>query len=284
MTPSELSPSLSCLYETLLQVGRFLPVAGEDLPGLFARVTDHLATSLELPLVWIGRVPPGRTDVEILAASGPARELILGQPPVIDPERPEGRGLSGRALASGDIRTVEDFLEDPAFSYWKNDLLKWGIRSGLADSSPLGDGSILLLQMFRKTPGSFSGEMIRLLSGLLEDLVSFVDRQALEREGQRHSEYREVIREAQKAFWGASTPDSYFDSLVRIIVAQIGATGATVSSIEGEKMTVLAQAGVTPSPIPRENRKRSSPPLFPRDSSSRFPSCSGLPGEKTHRS
>jgi PAS domain S-box-containing protein len=87
-----------------------------------------------------------------------------------DTER--GRGPAGKAIRSGEIICVQDFITDPQMSPWRESALQRGYRSGIA--LPLKDENANVfgvLLIYSTEINSFTPDEIRLLEELAGDLA-----------------------------------------------------------------------------------------------------------------
>jgi PAS domain S-box-containing protein len=87
-----------------------------------------------------------------------------------DTER--GRGPTGKAIRSGEISYVQDFITDPQMAPWRKSALQHGYRSSIA--LPLKDENLKVfgvLQIYSSEPNAITPDEIRLLEELASDLA-----------------------------------------------------------------------------------------------------------------
>ena len=76
------------------------PAADYDRRKALFEVAATLASTMDLPLVWIGRHEPGQSTLELVAA-GTAVEYVTALRLSDDPREPVGRGPAGAAMREG---------------------------------------------------------------------------------------------------------------------------------------------------------------------------------------
>lgn len=126
---------------------------------------------------------PDTGDLCVAGAAGAGTEQMRKALISVDPDRPEGHGLSGIAFRSGEPCVANDFLKDPRTSHWHEGGRSVGLRSAasvpiLRDGRPVG--VLYLCAAERRT---FDEEIVALLQRMTENLAFAL--QALEHEADR---------------------------------------------------------------------------------------------------
>ena len=221
--PDEISAYLSRLH---LEMVHFLRDSGDRESGeLFQSLADNLSFFLGYPLVWIGLIPPGETDLRFLAIGGEKRETLTGTRISIDPGLPEGRGLVGECATLGGPREGDLLSSDPRFFPWRERFKKAGVESSMVDQYLTPRGERLFLALYRKTPGAFPKGIADLTSGLVRDLAAFLVHSQLRREREQLEFSRKALRELQNEMLSMDSSRMMFDRAVQIIARNTGLSG-----------------------------------------------------------
>ncbi len=221
--PDEISAYLSRLH---LEVVHFLRDSDERESGeLFQSLADNLSFFLGYPLVWIGLIPPGETNLRFLAIGGEKRETLTGTRISIDPTLPEGRGLVGECSTLGGPREGDLLSSDPRFFPWRERFKKAGVESSLVDQYVTTRGERVFLALYRKNTGPFPKGIADLTSGLVRDLAAFLVQSRLRREREQLEFTRKAIRGLQNELLSIESPRMMFDRAVQIIARNTGLLG-----------------------------------------------------------
>jgi len=82
-----------------------------------------------------------------------------------------GRGPTGMAIRTGKPAVVDDIRTDPRYAPWRAEVAKRGYRSSAALPLVVGDAAIGALNVYSEFPNAFSGEEVRLLMELANNLA-----------------------------------------------------------------------------------------------------------------
>ncbi|OGA31937.1 MAG: hypothetical protein A3F75_09880 [Betaproteobacteria bacterium RIFCSPLOWO2_12_FULL_64_23] len=124
-----------------------------------------------------------------------------------DTER--GRGPTGTAIRTGQVRYVSDTLADLSFAPWRERALRHGFRSVLALPLRNGHGCIGALNIHAAGPDAFDAEEIELLEELAGDIAYGID--ALRTRAQRERG-EQALRESEELFrqMATNTPEIFW--------------------------------------------------------------------------
>ncbi|WP_018321523.1 GAF domain-containing protein [Bradyrhizobium sp. WSM2793] len=116
-------------------------------------------------------------QLEIVASAGPSSNTTRNVRLSIDPERPEGRGMSGTAFRTRQPCISNDYLNDDRVSAFHAVVRGDGARSGAAFPLIVHDQAVGVMIYMSTEPATFTAEFVELLQRLADN-VSF----AMERE------------------------------------------------------------------------------------------------------
>jgi diguanylate cyclase (GGDEF)-like protein len=245
----ETQKSQEQFYRSLLAMGRILRDGLEDaVDTVFQRVAEQLAGDLELPVVWIGRLTPGTTWVQVVATAGAAREYTEGLRISILADIPEGQGPGGRVLRSGGGVIAGDVVHAPDFAPWRERAIRFALGGNMTAAATVGDGDQVILGLFHHIGAAFSEATAPLMAGLVQDLAAFLRQQATAKDYIRLQSYQAAAIAAQQELLRQKTPQAMYQRLVDIVVARTAAIGAYIVTPEadGEGLGIVAMAADDP--------------------------------------
>lgn len=114
----------------------------------------------------------GSDQLEIVAAAGPSAATTRNVRLSIDPERPEGRGMSGTAFRTRQPCISNDYLNDDRVRAFHAVVRGDGARSGAAFPLVVHEQAVGVMIYMSTEPGTFTDEFVELLKRLAEN-VSF---------------------------------------------------------------------------------------------------------------
>ncbi|WP_375305828.1 GAF domain-containing protein [Bradyrhizobium sp. A11] len=111
-------------------------------------------------------------QLEIVASAGPSADTTRNVRLSIDPERPEGRGMSGTAFRTRQPCISNDYLNDDRVRAFHAVVRSDGARSGAAFPLIVHDQAVGVMIYMSTEPGTFTAEFVELLQRLADN-VSF---------------------------------------------------------------------------------------------------------------
>jgi len=111
-------------------------------------------------------------QLEIVASAGPSSDTTRNVRLSIDPERPEGRGMSGTAFRTRQPCISNDYLSDQRVSAFHAIVRGDGARSGAAFPLIVHDQAVGVMIYMSTEPAAFTDEFVELLQRLADN-VSF---------------------------------------------------------------------------------------------------------------
>ncbi|WP_027573551.1 GAF domain-containing protein [Bradyrhizobium sp. WSM1743] len=114
----------------------------------------------------------GTDQLEIVAAAGPSADTTRNVRLSIDPERPEGRGMSGTAFRTRQPCISNDYLNDDRVRVFHAIVRGDGARSGAAFPLIAHDQAVGVMIYMSTEPATFTPEFVELLQRLADN-VSF---------------------------------------------------------------------------------------------------------------
>ena len=167
-------------YVAMSEANRlFAQVGDAPLEAILARLAGILVEPLQMPLTWIGLLPPDECQVHILAAAGPAAAYIEDLHISVDPNLPEGQGPASSALRKGEMEIL-DGIQDPRFAPWRERALAFGLGGSANMPFRTSDGRRGIIVLYRGTDEAFPEGTGDLLARLAQDLSDFLDRREVQ--------------------------------------------------------------------------------------------------------
>jgi diguanylate cyclase (GGDEF)-like protein len=195
-------------------------------------IAGILASTMDLPLVWVGRREPGHSAVEVLAASGPAAAYAAALRLSTDESAPGGRGPVAMVLRQEQARATP--VDAPEFAPWRDAARRHGFGSCIVAASRTRDDGQLVLAAYSRDDGpSLSGELLDWAQRLADELSRFWDHQVLLERSMRMSRYRDAQRTIQRALLEQPDPESVYRTLARALADIAGAAAVDVFAADG---------------------------------------------------
>ncbi len=200
---------------------------GYDRRLALTRVAETLSSTMDLPLVWIGRVEPGDPRVDVFASAGSAVTYATALNLSMDITDPGGRGPTAIALRSGQARvTAVDAAE---FSPWRDAATAYGFGWHIVAAAHTGDGGSLALSAYAQAGELPLGdELLDWAQRLADEMVRFWDHQTLLEHDLRMSRYRDAQRSIQRALMDQPDPAAVYHTLANALVEIAGALAVDV--------------------------------------------------------
>ncbi|MDA3912756.1 GAF domain-containing protein [Oleiagrimonas sp.] len=230
--------------------------SGRDRVHAMAEVARVLASTMQLPLVWIGRVAPGLDDIDVIAVSGRAAAYTesLRQTPVGGQPRHAGP----LRLALRDRQPRFAVIEAPEFAPWRVRAQRFGLVAIIAAATHTKDGGRLTLAAYPEDASwADDHDFTDWAQRLVVELARFWDDQALLERTQRINRYRDAQRRIQRALLEQPYPEAVYRSLANALVDVAGAAAVSVFAVDGQEPLLrrVALAG------PHADAMRALPPL-----------------------
>ncbi|TAL89076.1 MAG: diguanylate cyclase, partial [Rhodanobacter sp.] len=195
-------------------------------------VSRILASTMDLPLVWIGRRAPGLAQVDVLAVAGSAAAYASTLRLSNDEREPGGSGPIGIVLREGRARvtpvTAHEFLP------WREAACQYGFGASIVAASRTHDDGQLVLATYSRDRGPALGEeLLDWVQRLVDELSRFWDHQALLERSRRMSRYRDAQRTIQRALLEQPDPQAVYETLARALAGVAGAAAVDVFAAGG---------------------------------------------------
>jgi len=173
---------LGNLYAALSQTNKAITRLWEP-QRLFEEVCRIVVEYGPIDMAGILMLEPQSQEVRPVATAGRAHRYLHGVRVSTDPAVPEGRGLAGTALRTGQHIVCNDYTLDPRTMPWRAALREAGLRS-LANFPLRRNGSVVgLLLLSSSELGFFDQELVELLLEMSANISFALD--AMDRETQR---------------------------------------------------------------------------------------------------
>ncbi|MGY4629410.1 bifunctional diguanylate cyclase/phosphodiesterase [Bradyrhizobium sp. USDA 4486] len=139
---------------------------------LFDLVCVAASNGAKFTSTTIALARPDSDQLEIVAAAGPSANTTRNVRLSIDPERPEGRGMSGTAFRTRQPCISNDYLNDDRVRAFHAIVRGDGARSGAAFPLIAHDQAVGVMIYMSTEPATFTSEFVELLQRLADN-VSF---------------------------------------------------------------------------------------------------------------
>jgi diguanylate cyclase (GGDEF)-like protein/PAS domain S-box-containing protein len=195
-------------YAALSEVNNAI-IHAQDRSQLFAEVCKAVVEHGRLQFVRIAMLNPSNQQVRTVAHSGGDHGLLARLYFSMDPNVPEGRAPSARALREGRHFICNDVADDTSGILGRELLLAAGLRSVATFPLPVGGVPTGALHLCATEPGFFDDELVNLIDELAQN-VSFAlnnfQREAARRGAEkalRESEqrFRDIAQAAGEYMW-----------------------------------------------------------------------------------
>ncbi len=229
-------------YQSVAETLTLLHAApGYDRRLALLEVARTLASTMDLPLVWIGRQELGRHLLDITAA-GQASEFASSLRISDDPRDPSGCGPAGIVLRDGRARLTP--VDAAEYAPWQEAARRFGLGSIIVAASGTKDGGQLLLAVYSREGGPvLTEELLEWAQRLAHELARFWDDQTLCERNQRLSLYRDAHRTIQRAMLNQPHPDGIYGILAQTLVEVAQAAAVVVYLPERGSLCPCARAG-----------------------------------------
>ncbi len=215
-------------YQSVAETLSLLRAApGSDRQLTLLRVSEILAVTMDLPLVWIGRREPDLTEVTVLAAAGPAKNYASTLRLSNDQREPEGSGPVGIVLREESARVM--LVAAAAFAPWQKRARRYELGACIVAASRTHDQGQLVLATYSRAGGPALGEeLLDWAQRLVDELSRFWDHQVLLERSHRMSRYRDAQRTIQRALLEQPDPEAVYRTLARALAEIAGAAAVDV--------------------------------------------------------
>ncbi|CAM5431909.1 diguanylate cyclase domain-containing protein [Rhodanobacter lindaniclasticus] len=238
------------------------PAADYDRRRALLEVATTLVSTMDLPLVWIGRRELGQSTLDLIAA-GTAAEYASVWPISDDPREPGGRGPAGVALREGRPQLAS--VDAPDDADWHAGARTYGLDSVIVAASGTADGGQLALAAYSRRGGpALTDELLDWAQRLADELARFWDDQAQLERSLRLSRFRDAHRTIQRALLAHPEPAAVYMTLANALVKDAAASAVIVYAPEGDLLRRVVGAGPLVgllASLPEPPRHADEPPL-----------------------
>ena len=233
-------------YQSVAETLTLLHTApGYDRRLAMIEITRILSSTIDLPLVWIGRREPDRLDIEMIAAAGPAADYMSNLRLSTDENEPGGQGPLGIAYRQGGARVTA--TDDPVFAMWREAAMLRHFGSVIVAVSGTRDGGQISLTAYARDDGpALNDELLDWAQRLAEELARFWDHQGLLERNMRMNRYRDAQRTIQRALLDQPDPDAVYRTLAHALAEIAGAAAVDIYAAEEGNETLQRVALVGP--------------------------------------
>lgn len=217
------------------------PAADYDRRQAMSEVASTLASTMDLPLVWIGRRELGQSSLDLQAA-GTAAACVAALQISDDPRNPDGRGPTGMALREGRPRLAS--VDDVEYPGWRELARRYGLDSLIVAASGTADGGQIALAAYSRVGGAaLTDELLDWAQRLADELARFWDDQAQLERNLRLSRYRDAHRTIQRELLDHPEPAAIYLTLANTLVNDAAASAVIVYVPKGEILRRVVEVG-----------------------------------------
>ncbi|OYV72478.1 MAG: hypothetical protein B7Z70_14785, partial [Acidithiobacillus ferrivorans] len=232
-------------YQLLVETLQMLRDRETEPPEqIFQSLVDSLAAISGMPLVWIGQLREGESQVQVVAAGGEARAYTRDLSISADPRLPEGQGPWGKSLRT--LRPV--IFNDLAvvdFAPWREQAARFGLGGNALMVVPTRLGQWVSIAFYRHVGRSFPAEVGGLVERIARELAAFLERREVADDLLRLRRYQQAQREIQRELLDQPDPLALYRLLAQRLVEHTDALGAYVAvpDMDSEWLSMAAVAG-----------------------------------------
>lgn len=148
-----------------------------SLGSLMQDICESIAQENAYPLAWIAKkIDNTDKDIELIAASGSARDFLDDVDVSWDDEEKNGLGPTGVSIRTGKIQVIENISEDLAYSHWKKNALKYNLHSCISVPIQIEDAIYGTLNVYSSKIDAFDNEILSVFKGLAEHIAIGISR------------------------------------------------------------------------------------------------------------
>lgn len=197
---------LNRLYDVLSQVNQAV-VRASDETEFLTHICQIITERGQFELAWIGQVDPETRVIGPVAAAGIAKDYANRVNAMAD-DIPEGQGPTGRCVRDNKSYIINDYLNDPATSLWRQRSAPYAF-GGVAAFPILVDGATWgVLTVYSANVGCFGDKEVKVLEEAAGDIGFALSN--IEKEVQRKNTEEKIKRSANE--W-RTTFDSIRDKI-----------------------------------------------------------------------
>ena len=241
--------------------------SGEDRRLVMAEVARTLTSTIDLPLVWIGRREANQSRIEIVAAAGTAKSYTSSLKLSSDENDPGGQGPLGRLYRQGGAHNLS--IDDSSFAPWHERAVRYGFGSLISAVCSTREGGQISLSFYASAHGpSLNAELVEWAQRLVNELARFWNDHALLERNQRLARYRDAQRAIQQTLLNQPGPEAVYNTLVQELaeVAGAAAVGVRLVSDATDDLSWAALAGAMSAAmrrLPTPQKNASGPRVVP---------------------
>ena len=217
---------------------------GYDRKLALTRVAEMLSSIMELPLVWIGRVDPDSTRIDVYAVAGPEADYTSHLHLSLKEDGDGGQGPTAAAIREARARVT--CVDAPEFAWWRNSAQSHDLGWHIVAATSTNDGGRLTVSAYAR-PGTLQlgAELLDWAQRLVDQMGRFWDHQVLLEREIRLRRYRDAQRAIQRALLEQPDPAAVYQTLARALVEVAGAAAVDVLAVDedGRMLRRVALAG-----------------------------------------
>ncbi len=159
---------LNQLYDLLSRANAAI-VRTADPEQLTRQVCEIAVEVAGFRLAWMSEAN-AEGELRAKAVAGPAAAIVDAAPLTLDPDAPSGRGPTADAIRGGTPVVANDYLSDASTTVWHEAARRHGLESLASFPIPGPEGPRGAFAVGAGQKGYFDDEIVKLLSGLAEDV------------------------------------------------------------------------------------------------------------------
>ena len=165
---------LSNLYAALSECNQAIVRCG-SVSELFPEICRDVVVHGGMRMAWIGLLDPADGKVRPAASFGEGLGYLDNLEISIDADDPRGRGTTGTAIREGRPVWNQDFLNNPHSAPWREQAIRFGLRSSAALPIRRNDAVIGAFILYAGEVDAFDADARKLLEEMATDISYALD-------------------------------------------------------------------------------------------------------------
>lgn len=195
---------------------------------LFQKTCEYLVNHTESSGAYFAMIGRTSSEIFVLASAGIPDTFFQGLKLSIDPEKPGGNGLVGRASRAGKPVHANDSLNDPRFEELHGLLRDSNIRSGIGIPLLVENRCRGVLVLVSETVEHYSAVLLKLLEQMAEILAVGLDRAEQREHRARYQTLYTIQSEVNKLVAQAPELQDLYQETCRIVAKTSGLVWADI--------------------------------------------------------
>lgn len=173
---SQMSEYLNNLCSGINSIHAMISNLLKERDRIFEQVCSIAVEMGGFKLAWVGIIDPKTLWVKPVAKAGDMKHYIDQIVVSVNPDLPEGQGMSGQAIQSNHYVIVNNFLQETSVARWHHIATNLGINSAGVFPIRQGKHPIGVLKFFAEQKDFFYSDLIELLDIMARQISYALDK------------------------------------------------------------------------------------------------------------